>query len=388
MSRFSNTLSNLFSFSTISRHQVALDLGSYYLRVVVDDQLIINQPNCFLFDPASQTVVATGNKAFHLFGKEPGHTQVIFPFKEGVVTDLKPTRLYLEAILAQVKDKTKLSLLTALMTACAVSSLATALDKKVLKKVLQQAGWGQVELVTASRALWQALSYQLKHDHQALTTKNSKQHTQLTHDKRSQVGVEHAVKARFDFKVDGVDKDEVARDLVVIDLGHYLTEVGIMSQERANYSHTLNFGGHNLTEAIRQVLKQKFQIQVSYQQAEELKRQLPDLINDQTQTAKTNIRGVDTSQHLITTKTISTQELAVGVRAHIDKLFHYLQRTFSQVEPERLLAAFDNGVYVTGGASRLAGIDNFLSRQLEVNIITADNPYLDMVKGLALINRT
>ncbi|MEA2056276.1 MAG: rod shape-determining protein [Patescibacteria group bacterium] len=341
MSRFSS-LSSKFNLFLGRYNNLTLDLGGLFTRMMVEDQLIFNQPSCYLRSLESDSILNIGADALALKDKQPPGTEVVFPFKTGVIFDKKQAVNFLQAIFKKKKIRQPLPLMGRGSVIFALPSAATDLDKDVFHDVFKRVGLNQIRSLTKAEAVFNNFSLR-------------------TNDQFKQ------------------------SNLVILDLGYNLTELGIFVNGAPVKLATLQFGSQAITQMIQALVRQKYNLNVGWQSAEKIKFQFPDLLQPEVETSvqnRTNIRGVDLIDNLVVTKTICFNDFAQDLQAIMFNLISEIKLIFSQVDSSLIVSALENGIYLTGGGSLLNGLDSFIFNQLQTQAYQADDPYLDVVKGL------
>lgn len=129
----------------------------------------------------------------------------------------------------------------------------------------------------------------------------------------------------------------------IIDMGHRKSTITICHGRRLGYMRAVSLAGHSITEAISKRLN------VPFDEAEKLKiemGQLP-LVEDEV---------IDNI----------SKEVIHAVRDKVDELILHLRQTlFTYRETEDIPV---EGIYLSGGTSRLPGIDRYLSDALKLNV--------------------
>ena len=140
--------------------------------------------------------------------------------------------------------------------------------------------------------------------------------------------------------------------VVVVDIGHSITEIAFYIGGRLNFLRKIAFGGQTLNRALAQPLgSEKGYVSLSQEEAEQAKRQenLFDLTN----------------QNLIARK-IEVSKLYPLIRSELEKLCGELKRSFNYYAQEH--GASVPHIFLTGGTSHLKGLEKFLEERLEVPI--------------------
>lgn len=342
-------LSKLISLKQI---KLALDIGSFYTRIMANQDLVFNQPSCFLKDKNTGSILAIGDRAYDIWGKEPVQTETVFPLKAGVVYDKQLFVQFLEAVLKDVRQQVGWPLLTKIKTKAALPANAASLDIKIFKQCLSEAGLTGASVINRSKALGANIAAEKEG---------------LSQDK-------------------GVNPHQPilnsASNLLLLDIGDQTTEIGLLSAGEPVVSKTLNFGSRQLTNAIQYALRQQHELNISFHHASRLKHQLPNLLTKPVD-AQANLRGVDVIDNLVVTRTIDINDFKPAIEKELEQLLHQIKRVLSFIKSDHLITALENGIYLTGGGGLLTGLDEYLTVKLKVNVVNSEQPFIDVVKGVS-----
>ncbi len=333
MNRFIQTLVKLGSVFNIKPLKLKLDLGSLYTRVSSNGRLVYHQPSCLVYATdqiSSQTVLCLGDKALAIRGKTPPQANLSFPFQAGQIGELDLAQLYLASLFKQVLKKES-GLLWPIQVECALPSSTTKVQKKFLQKILRQAGASSIEFRPKASLYTAALNQ----------ARNS--------------------------------------GLALLDIGAATTELVLYYQGQPVFSQTLEFGGEQFTALIAKLIKQNYQLEISWQTAEKLKQSLPDLLTGKSVKLKSTVRGRDLIENTVQTKNIDCASLSLGFKRLANKLASLVKYALTDVGTEQVVASWQTGLYLTGGASQLPGLDKFLSEEFKTQVIQAKRPYLDLM---------
>lgn len=320
-------------------HQLSLDLGSLYTRVCLDDNLVFNQPTCLVKDRQSASIVNFGDKAFELQDKLPPSTSLVFPVKEGVVADEESLEAYLKIIIKKLDISGFQLWLNLTRGSFALPAGATRLDQKILKSVLADVGLSGLDLFSNPDAIYR--NWQ----------------------KRGFVRPESS--------------------LLLLDLGEEVADLAVAVDGLIVKAFTLSFGSKQFTEAIKDWLEQEYQLKVGVKTAASIKRILPDLLQDrEKEPDKLNVRGVGLGNQMVLTKTVELSTLSQIFKNIAHELSRQIKLSLSQVKSGGLVEAIDNGLYLTGGGSRLNGLPHYLGRELKTQEVVSPTSYTDTVSGL------
>lgn len=332
--------------SPVFRPRINLDLGSQTTRLKLAGGDIVSLPTRLLYHPSTETVLEVGAKAWSSIDKLPPLVEVIAPIKKGVVAYPELAQQFLRAIIKEYTPGGQTTVLIAPKTAVSVPSSLTPVERQVLTNVFQAAGLGKADFISQAEAIYAGL----------FTSKKA--------------------------------PDQVS----ILDIGSQVTEVGLFSQGKCVISTSLNFGGDDYTQALMHLLHDEYQCVVGWLTAENIKKQYRDLPTSSAHSPKVQdykivVRGKGVLTGIPTTVSISGS-LIRDVFAHVtQELITEIKTFIAQVPPELLTSALENGLYITGGGSLLAGVPELVSQELKTHFTLSKSPEEDVIRGVTFANR-
>jgi type IV pilus assembly protein PilM len=133
----------------------------------------------------------------------------------------------------------------------------------------------------------------------------------------------------------------------LVDIGHKKTTVTICKGKSLVYTRTIMLGGWHITNSIAKRLN------VSYEEAEKLKIEMGQInVDDPT--------GLDDL----------TRNVLGAIKSAVDDIVLHLKQTFFSYQDEEHEAVA--GIYLSGGTSRLPGIDRYISVKIKQNVAFLD----------------
>lgn len=177
-----------------------------------------------------------------------------------------------------------------------------------------------------------------------------------------------------------VKKKTVARSKAgcVIDIGFDLTEVILGINVGRKTAKTLKIGSRAFTSVIREVIRDKYQLDISWQVADKIKRELVGasyLLSAEKNTQKITVRGKDIYSFVPKTLPVNASDLKDPLLKVALDFFEELKLYFSVVSTDLLMNSLEEGVELWGEGSRLAGLEDFFSQKLQTNVKVAAAHY-------------
>lgn len=181
-----------------------------------------------------------------------------------------------------------------------------------------------------------------------------------------------------DWKI--VKKKEVARSKAgcVIDIGFDLTEIILGFGGRRIEAKTLKIGSRAFTSQIREVIREKYQLDVSWQVADRVKKEIVGqdfLLTTEKNTQKLTIRGKDNYSFVPKTITVNAADLQNSLLNVANDFFEELKLYFSQVSTDLLMNSLEEGVELWGDGAKLSGLENFFAQKLQTKVHLSQAQY-------------
>jgi len=333
------------SWLTPQTKELFFEFGNLWTHIYDDQKKLISINTCYLQENFSQELVTFGKEAFSLLGKSPAGMSVVFPIKKNCIYDLGQFEQFLSSLLSLMRSRESWNWLTRIKAVCIISDSCTNLDRQLYTQTFQKVGITDINF------------------------------------KRKSADLLEKITGCSSFSIENSKTEE--SQIVILDIGDQVSELVIGSLRKVSFWKSLDFGGAQITNSIMQYLKVHHELQVSYQQAIEIKHQLPviEKITKSSSTAQLpelgsiNIRGVDLSEGLIVTKKIQLQSIIEVVYQQLPSLLHQIKKTFMKVKSQQLLFALENGIVLSGGGARLAGLADYLSNELSINVCMSSKKF-------------
>lgn len=337
-------------FSRFQR-QLFLDFGSVNTKVILGEKVVYEEPTCVSLHKHSGVIVAVGQRALSSWKKTPKSIETIFPIQMGVVAHQEAAEQYLEHILRErifLSTGFFANLEASFMRISgkyAVGTLVSPVEKQVLQNVLKNVGLGGLREMKKTQALYERIH----------------------------------------------PKNVSRANFCSLDIGGQTTELGIFVEGVEVFSQTFYWGGFMFTERIRQIVVAKHQVEISWDMAESIKKQIGQVFIDEKREQKLKesqfaVRGKDISQNLVKTLMISAADFASDFLEISQEFADELRLAFDAVPGEIITQALNNGFFLTGGGSKLKDLNTFLQNQFKCDVAVSKTPELDIVKGLAFAN--
>src|SRR5690606_12314539 len=311
-----------------------IDLGTASTIIAVRERgIVVDEPTLVAIDELTEEIVAFGQEASDMSGREGRDIVVTAPMIGGVVGDFERTKKLLAHFVKKAKTGGSNISLQAVMS---MVSDVTHVEQRALLHAAEEAGIGKVFMM------------------------------------------EEGLAAAFGAGVLPTDK----RASAIVDIGAGTTNIAVIAKGSIVHSTSERFGGNQINEVIATHLRRHRGLQVGEETTEHLKATFVQayLPEDISRTVEVRGRDVQTgSPHAVE---LTTGEIYPVVEAVVRPLATLVRHTLTELRPEVAADIYDRGVILTGGGALLEGLDQYLRSFINLPVAVADEPRYATVNGL------
>lgn len=322
------------SLKKLVTDQMAIDLGTANTIIAVKGRgVVLDEPSLVAVNELTEEIVAFGQEAADLIGREGRDIQVKAPLIGGVVADFERTKKMLAHFVKKAKTGGSNISLSAVMS---MTSDVTHVEQRALINAAEDAGIGKIFMM------------------------------------------EEGLAAAFGAGVLPSDK----RASAIIDIGAGTTNIAIIAKGTIVHSATDRFGSNEINQVLATHLRRHRGLQVGEETAEYLKTSfvtayLPDDIS------KTiDVRGRDVQTGSPAAVEVTTGELYPVVEAVVRRIASLVKDALTELRPEVAADIYDRGVILTGGGALLDGLDQYMRSYINLAVSVAEEPRYATVLGL------
>ncbi|MBO5716310.1 MAG: rod shape-determining protein [Clostridia bacterium] len=312
---------------------VGIDLGTSTVLVYVKDKgIVIREPSVVAIDNNTNKIVRIGKEAQQMLGRTPENISIIRPLKDGVISQYSITLKMLEYFIDRACGYT---LIRPRVMICVPSGINEAEEMTVINAT-NQAGARQTLLI------------------------------------------EEPVAAAIGAGID-INKPE---GHMVVDIGGGTTDIAVISYGGVVASESIRIAGNELDSAIMSYMRKKYKVLIGERTAEEIKIKVGKVFDVQTnKQPEMNVRGRCLIKGLPKVVSFNANEtldaLIEPLTAIIDTICLVIERT----PPELLGDIYKNGIVLTGGGSKLTGLDKLIEKTTGIRTYLAKDPISCVVLG-------
>jgi len=169
----------------------------------------------------------------------------------------------------------------------------------------------------------------------------------------------------------------------VVDIGGGTTNVAAIVNGSIIASRAERMGSSDIDVAIMDRLRRHHGLSIGVQTAERLKLELSSAIEPADPDKKINVRGRDVQTGSPGAVDISAGEVYTITLPIIRRIAEVVRALLGDLSPEVAGDIFDRGLILTGGGAELEGLPSYLNKELDLNVMVAEDPRFAIVRGLA-----
>ena len=307
------------------KKQISIDLGTSNI-LFYDKQkgkIVLNEPSVIVIDKKTREVVAVGQEARSMLGKNPDSIEVIKPLRDGVISDLDSTRLMLSIFMKKLYGY---SLFKPEVIIC-VPIEVTTVEKRALFNSIDDAK--RIFLIEEGRAALMGTGIDISHPN----------------------------------------------GNIVIDIGGGSTDIAILSLDEIVVSKSIRIAGNRLDEDIVKYVKNNLGINIGEKTAENIKKELATAIKvPESENKSMIIKGLDILTKSPVERKISSNEVQKDILSSV-------REVLGKCPPELSSDILDNGIILTGGGSLIKSFDKLIENSVNVKVNIPENPLDSVVIG-------
>ena len=313
---------------------MAIDLGTANTIIAVKGRdIVLDEPSVVAVNELTGEIVAYGQEANDMRGREARDVVIVAPLSAGVVADFERTKKMLAHFVKKAKSGGSQVSLQAVLS---MLGDVTHVEQRALLNAAEEAHIGKVYMM------------------------------------------EEGLAAAFGAGVTSNDK----RASAVIDIGAGTTNIAVIAKGTVVHSHSERIGSEEINMALITHLRRHRGIQIGEETTERLKTDfisayLPDDISKTTM-----VRGRDVQTGSPAAVEITTGEVYPVVEAIVRRVAQIISDTLTELRPEVAADIYDRGVILTGGGALLNGIEQYIRNFVNLSVIVADEPRYATVRGL------
>ena len=304
---------------------IGIDLGTVNVLVYIKGRgIVLQEPSVVAISRRDSKIVAVGEEAREMMGRNPESIEVARPLKDGVIADYEVTEKMLAYFIRKLLGRFRF-VKPVLMVS--VPRGVTSVESRAVHDAAMQAGAKEAFLIPEPLAAALGAGLPI--------------HTPTGN--------------------------------MVVDLGGGTSEAAVISMADIVTWSSVRVGGHRLDEAIVTYIRRKYSLIVGEQTAEQVKIQIGSALPLDEELSM-EVRGRDQVTGLPKTVQITSGEVTEAIEEPLSIIVGAVRQTLEQTPPELAADIIDRGIALTGGSALLRHMDRLLINETGVPAYVSDNP--------------
>ncbi len=313
-------------------NDIAIDLGTANTLIYVKGKgIVLNEPSIVAFDKNSKRIIALGNKAKEMQGREHKEIKVTRPMRDGVIADFEIAEGMIRAFIKRVRGG---SAMASRRVVVAVPSGVTEVEKRAVRDSAEHAGAKEVHLIAEPMA--------------------------------AAIGI-------------GIDVEAPVGNMI-IDIGGGTTEIAVIALSGIVNEESIRIAGDEMNYAIMQFFKKNHNILIGERTAEAIKCEVGSAVPLKEEIT-IQVKGRDLVGGIPKTTEVSSVEIREALNEAVVQIVDAVRQTLERTPPELSADILDRGIMLTGGGALLKGLDERIRMETNLPVHVAEDPLTAVVRG-------
>lgn len=310
---------------------IAIDLGTANTLIYIKGKgIVLNEPSIVSFDRNTKKIIALGNEAKAMQGREHREIRVSRPMRDGVIADFEIAEGMIKAFIKKVSS----SGFASRRIVVAVPSGVTEVEKRAVRDSSEHAGAKEVHLIAEPMA--------------------------------AAIGI-------------GIEVEAPVGNMI-IDIGGGTTEIAVIALSGIVNEESIRIAGDEMNNAIMQFFKKNYNLLIGERTAESIKCEVGSAVPLKEEIT-IQVKGRDLVGGIPKTAEVSSVEIREALNENIVQIVEAVKRNLERTPPELSADILDRGVLITGGGALLKGLDERIRMETNLPVHVADDPLTAVVRG-------
>lgn len=324
-----------FSFFT---QELAIDLGTANTVIFMNDKKVIDEPSIVAIDKLTGKAKAVGKLAKNMQGKENQDIRTVRPLKDGVIADFDASEIMIREFIKMINTKRTIFSPSLRMVIC-IPSGSTEVEKRAVRDAAEHSGGRDVQMIYEPMA--------------------------------AALGI-------------GLDVTAPMGNMIV-DIGGGTTEIAVISLGGIVADQSIKTAGDVFTNEIQQYMRQQYNIRIGEPTAEDIKIHIGAAISDLEDGPEPFIvKGPNLMTVHPVEAPVTYQEIAHCLDKSLQKIEGGVLEVLEKTPPELYTDIVKKGIFLTGGGALLRGLDQRLTKKINIPFHVADDPLRAVARGTGI----
>ena len=315
--------------------KIGIDLGTCNSIVFQKGKgIVMSEPTVVAVSLEENKVLAIGGEAKEMIGRTPDTITAYRPLKDGVIADFRVT----EAMLHYFIKKTTGFALIKPEVLVGIPAGATSTERRAVIEATLKAG-AKKAFIAKEPIL-------------------------------SAIGA-------------GISINSSSGNMI-IDIGGGTSEVAVISLGGIVSSSSVRVGGDKFDRAIENYIKEKYDLAIGAQTAEQIKIQIGSALPLEEEEIM-KIKGRDLLLGLPKILEISSTEICEAFQIELHEILQAVKGVLKETPPEISADIIEKGMVVAGGGALIRRIDEYFTSRTGVPSQIADDPFFCVARGIGMV---
>jgi rod shape-determining protein MreB len=317
-------------FSLFS-NDIAIDLGTANTLVYVKGKgIVLNEPSIVAFERSTKKIIAIGNQAKEMQGREHKEIRVVRPMRDGVIADFEIAEAMIKAFIRKVST----GAFSTKRIVIAVPSGVTEVEKRAVRDAAEHAGAKEVHLIAEPMA--------------------------------AAIGV-------------GLDVEAPVGNMIV-DIGGGTTEIAVIALSGIVHEESIRIAGDEMNNAIMQFFKKNYNLLIGERTSEIIKCEVGSAVPLREEMT-IQVKGRDLVGGIPKTAEVSSVEIRESLNENVNQIVEAVKQTLERTPAELSSDLVERGIMLSGGGALLKGLDERIRMETKLPVHVADDPLTAVVRG-------
>lgn len=302
---------------------LGIDLGTSNVLIYASGKgILLREPSVIALDKNTGKVLKVGAAARNMLGRTPGNVVAVHPLRDGVISDYELTAKMLTEMIGRILKHAVIKP----RVIVSVPSGVTEVEERAVIQAAMEAGARRVYLI------------------------------------------EEPLAAAL-----GAGLDITAPDgHMVVDIGGGTTDIGVLTMNGIALSASVRTAGMEFDDAIVRYVRKRHSLLIGENTAEDAKLAI-GCVMPRPQPLSIRIKGRDLKTGLPREADLTSEDIMEALKRPARTITDQVLEVLEQTPPELVADIARNGIVLTGGGSRIYGMDRLLCERTEINCMLADD---------------
>lgn len=335
----------LDSFFSFFSYDLGIDLGTSNTRVFVRGKgIVIREPSVLARQKKSKEILAIGEEAKNMIGKNPANLEIIKPLRHGVIADFDATLEMLTFYIKKVHESKKMMpvfsvpmpMISKPKVIISIPSGVTEVERKAVQDAALSAGARKVFLV------------------------------------------EEPLLAAIGTNLDILS----SQGILIVNIGGGKTELAVISLGGIVQGKSLRLAGNEMDGIIANHLRLKYSLLVGELSAENLKKEIGSaLLVSKNEEKKAVVRGRGLETGMPMSVKVEASEVREALSPIVGQIVAAVEELIESTPPELLTDIAKIGICLCGSGANLIGLDRLIFETTKIPTWVVEHPEDCVVKG-------